>query len=161
MHPNGRCSSCRYFGSDYPETAEWYQTGPDIHGDAQTLPIRSGSVDGVLICNVPFLYPIHDAPHDCGRWAKYGLVTLATGPGFVLEEESYSGEPIESSALLRNVALTKTVLNWISERHIASVLVLLFSLYVLINNIIGWVLSLIAAPDDVMPTNYQMVCRKK
>jgi ubiquinone/menaquinone biosynthesis C-methylase UbiE len=181
--------SCRYVGLDYPETAEWYQTKPDVFGDAQRLPFASSSINtvlmvdvlehlpnprqaldeaarclgtkGTLILIVPFLYPIHDAPHDYQRWSAYGLKKLVGECEFTLEKEAYSGNPLETATLLSNIALTKTVFNWISKRHIASLLVLLLPFCILIRNLLARLLSTFAPEDAMMPISYQMVLRKK
>ena len=42
-----------YVGLDYFSTAtDWYGTRPDIYGDAQSLPLRDGSVDHALLLDV-------------------------------------------------------------------------------------------------------------
>lgn len=182
-------SSC-YIGIDYLETAEsWYKTQPDVYGDAQNLPVSNGSVDsvllldvlehlqdpdqalkeifrvlkteGTLIIQVPFLYPIHDAPIDYRRWSKFGLNEMASRHGFDIKKESSSGNLLESAAIISNIAMSKTVLNWFSQKRLASVFVLILPLYILLNNIITWILSKISPADDMMPTSYQMVWNKK
>ena len=47
-----------------------------------------------------------------------------TNAGFDVDELSYYGEPIESAAMLINVALSKTVLNWIRDRRLAAIAVI-------------------------------------
>jgi SAM-dependent methyltransferase len=179
----------RYIGLDYPETAEWYETRPDVFGDAENLPFAANSMNtalmldvlehvpdprkalseasrclsenGRVILLVPFLYPIHDAPHDYQRWTGYGLKRLVSECGFEIEKETYSGNPLETAALLGNIAMTKTVSNWISRRHMASLLLLLLPIYVLVNNLLAWLLSTISPADAIMPISYQMVLKKK
>ena len=80
-----------YIGLDYYQTAtQWYKTKPHAYADAQSLPFVDNSIDTVLfldvmehlplpdralkeihrvlkpqgqcILQIPFLYPIHDAP---------------------------------------------------------------------------------------------------
>jgi SAM-dependent methyltransferase len=181
--------SCRYVGLDYPETAKWYETKPDVFGDAQNLPFATNTVNtvlmldvlehipnprqalgeaarclganGMLILIVPFLYPIHDAPHDYQRWSAYGLQKLVGDCGFTIEKEAYRGNPLETAALLGNIALTKTVFNWIARRHIASLLVLLLPVCILTSNLLALLLSAIAPADALMPISYQLVLRKQ
>ena len=105
-------SATKYIGLDYYKTAtEWYQTRPDVFGDGQKLPFSDQSFDhvllldvlehipapsdcleevrrvlkpgGTLIIQVPFLYPIHDAPLDFQRWTEFGLKRLAKQHGFL------------------------------------------------------------------------------
>ena len=183
-------SSYYYIGLDFLYSAEnWYKTQPDVYGDAQKLPIASNSIDsvllldvlehlqsptralneifrilktnGTLILQVPFLYPIHDAPCDYGRWSKFGLKELASHHGFVIEKESFSGNLLESSAVISNIAMTKTVLNWLSQKRIASLFVFILPFYIMFNNILNWILSKISPTDEMMPMSYQMVWKKK
>jgi len=181
-------ASCRYVGLDYPETAQWYEARPDVFGDAQHLPFADGAMNtvlmvdvlehipnprqalaevarclgpkGTLVLIVPFLYPIHDTPHDYQRWTAHGLKRLIGDYKFVIEAETYSGHPLETAALLSNIALTKTVFNWISKRHPASLLVLLLPFCLLARNLCAWFLAKIAPEDAMMPMSYQLVLRK-
>jgi SAM-dependent methyltransferase len=182
-------ASYRYFGLDYPETAAWYQTRPDVFGDAENLPFAAHSANtilmldvlehvphpgralseahrcleenGSLVLIVPFLYPIHDAPHDYQRWSIYGLKKLVAEQGFAIQKEVYSGNPLETAALLSNIGMTKSVFNWISRRHMASLLVLLLPLHILFNNLWAWTFSRISPADAMMPFSYQLVLKAK
>ena len=81
-----------------------YQTSVDVVGDAHVLPFASGvfdqiicsevlehlknpkqavsemarvlNDDGRLVVTVPFIYPVHEAPHDYQRFTEYGLKNL-------------------------------------------------------------------------------------
>jgi ubiquinone/menaquinone biosynthesis C-methylase UbiE len=183
-------SSYYYIGVDFLNTADnFYKTQPDVYGDAQKLPIATNSIDsvllldvlehlqnpdqalneifrvlksnGVLILQVPFLYPIHDAPYDYRRYSKFGLNEMLSRHGFFIVRESFSGNLLESSAVISNIAMTKTVLNWLSQRRIASIFVFILPLYIILNNILNWILSKISPADDMMPLSYQMVWKKK
>ena len=180
-------ASYRYLGLDYPETAAWYKTRPDVFGNAENLPFARRSINtvlmldvlehlpnpgralseahrclaekGTLILVVPFLYPIHDAPHDYRRWSIYGLKKLAAEQGYAVAKEAYSGNPLETAALLSNIGMTKSVFNWISQRHIASLLVLFLPLHILFNNLWAWFLSRFSPGDGMMPISYQLVLK--
>jgi SAM-dependent methyltransferase len=41
---------------------------------------------GHLILTTPFVYPLHEAPHDYQRFTAYGLRRLFTEAGFVIDE---------------------------------------------------------------------------
>jgi SAM-dependent methyltransferase len=181
--PESHC----YFGLDYPETAAWHETKPDVFGDAEDLPFASHSIDtilmldvlehvpharsalsealrclkenGTLILIVPFIYPIHDAPHDYQRWSINGLKQLAGEQGFIIEKEAYSGNPLETATLLTNIGMTKSILNWISRRHPASLLALMLPIHVLCNNLWAWIFSRISPTDAMMPFSYQLVLK--
>ena len=97
--------SAKYIGLDYFDTAmNWYKTKPNLFADAGRLPIKSGAIDHCLLLDVlehlpfpataiaeinrvlkaegkftlqvPFLYPIHDAPLDFHRWTEFGLMQI-------------------------------------------------------------------------------------
>ncbi|MGD9730979.1 MAG: class I SAM-dependent methyltransferase [Desulfamplus sp.] len=46
-------SDCNYISLDYYQTAiEWYNTRPQLFGDGQCLPVKTDSVDTVLLLDV-------------------------------------------------------------------------------------------------------------
>jgi SAM-dependent methyltransferase len=180
----------RYIGLDYYETAtRWYGTQPHVYGDAQALPFPSQSVDcvllldvlehlprptvclseahrvlkphGTLVVQVPFLYPIHDAPLDFTRWTAHGLERLATHHGFQVAEQVVLGHPLETAALLSNIALSKTVLNWVERRNPAAIAILILPIFVLLSNVFSWAIGRIAAREDMMPIMYRLVLVKE
>jgi SAM-dependent methyltransferase len=130
---------CDYTGLDYPVTGDWYDAKPSVHADASRLPFADQSFDtvvclevlehlsspleavrearrvlkpqGRMILSTPFLYPIHDAPHDYQRWTSHGLELLANNAGFDVESTRSFGGPLESGALLLNLGLAWQALN--------------------------------------------------
>ena len=176
----------RYVGVDYFSTAsEWYRTRPDIYADAQKLPLVEACIDhallldvlehipspdrclselsrvlkpgGSLTIQVPFLYPIHDAPLDYHRWTRYGLLRVAASHGFSVVEERAIGAPLETAALNTNIAMTKAVINWAAAKNPLVVLGLLLPIVVPIVNILAWVLSAVSRDEAMMPYAYRMV----
>lgn len=174
-----------YFAVDYYATASaWYGTQPDVYGDAQALPIVDDSVSHVLLLNVlehlprpdeclgeinrvlkrggsltiqvPFLYPIHDAPLDFHRWTRYGLKQAAARSGFDVISEHTIGRPIETAALNFNIALAKSILNWIGKKNPLAILILAAPPIVFLVNCLAWAFSALSPDDDIMPHAYQM-----
>lgn len=183
-------ADCAYIGLDYYQTAAgWYGTRPQIFGDAQHLPILANSIDSVLlldvlehlpkpqdciheirrvlkpggklILQVPFVYPIHDAPLDFQRWTIYGLRELAKKSRFVVNEETPLGNPLESAALLANIAITKTIFNWINRKNPLALSLILLPLVVVFINALAWALTKITAQDAFMPSGYRMLWLKE
>ncbi len=177
--------SATYVALDYYETAsEWYCTRPDVYGDAQALPIASASIDHVLLLNVlehlprpdlclqelnrvlehggsltiqvPFLYPVHDAPLDFHRWTRYGLVQAAGRSGFEVVLEGAIGHPLETAALNLNIAIAKSTLNWIEKKSPLAILVVAVPPLVLLINCLAWVVAAVSPDDDMMPHAYRM-----
>lgn len=178
-----------YIGLDYYDTAtQWYHTHPNIFADAQQLPIADTSVDNILlldvlehlpqpelciqeivrilkphgrcILQVPFLYPIHDKPLDFQRWTLFGLQQFTqTHPLKILDIKT-TGKPLETAALLFNIALVKTWLNWIKQRHPALILGIALPLLILLINLGGWFFSIFSAEDEFMPHSYRIILEK-
>lgn len=181
--------STAYFGMDYLVTAdEWYDTQPDIYADAHQLPIKCDSIDvvllldvlehlansdaammeikrvlrdgGQLIMNTPFLYPLHDEPRDFSRFSVHWYRGLMEKYGFQLEVCVPQGHPVETSALLSNIAWSKTVLNWMRQRSPLCLLIVLSPILILLNNVVARLVALVATPDSFMPYSYRVVCSK-
>ncbi|MEZ5673184.1 MAG: class I SAM-dependent methyltransferase [Thiotrichaceae bacterium] len=178
-----------YVGLDYYDTAtNWYQTRPQVFGDAQYLPFADASIDNVLlldvlehlpqpelciteiarilkpngrcILQVPFLYPIHDNPLDFQRWTLPGLQQLAQKHSLQITATKTIGKPLETAALLCNIALVKTLLNWIKQRHPAMLLGICAPPLILLINLIAWGISLFSPSDEFMPHSYHITLEK-
>lgn len=179
-----------YIGLDYYRTAtQWYGSLPQVFGDAHALPFPGGCLDcillldvlehlpepdrcmaeirrvlkpeGLLIIQVPFLYPIHDKPLDFQRWTIYGLHRLLRDHDFVLGEHAATGNPVETAALLSNIAMSKIVLKSIERRHPMAIMALFLPLLVVLINAAAWLISRASPEDEMMPFSYLMVCKKK
>ena len=179
----------QYVGLDYFDTASnWYKTRPSVFGDAQQLPFPGDTFDhallldvlehipdperclaeilrvlkpgGALTIQVPFMYPIHDAPLDFHRWTRFGLRGAAGRAGFDVISEMAIGHPVETAALGANIAMSKTVLNWISGRNPLALLGVALPLLVVSVNGLAWITALLSRTEDMMPYAYRMVWRK-
>lgn len=178
-------NNATYIGIDYYSTAtEWYNARPDLFADAQALPLRDDSIDhallldvlehlpqpercldevhrilragGSLTIQVPFLYPIHDAPLDFHRWTRYGLKLAASKHGFRIESENVVGHPIETATLNANIAMGKTVLNWIAGKNPLALSAIVLPVVILTANCVAWVVAALSRSDDMMPYAYRM-----
>lgn len=178
-----------YISLDYYQTArEWYGTRPRIFADGQRLPIRNNSVDtvflldvlehlprpddcmaeirrvlrpgGTLLLQVPFLYPLHDAPYDFYRWTIYGLRSEAAKYGFIKQEEILRGHPLETAALLTNLALSRIILDWYKRKNVLFLLAPLLMILLPFCNGGAWILSKMSLNEGFMPRSYRMVWKK-
>ena len=180
---------CHYIGLDYYQTAtQWYNSRPQVYGDAQILPFCNESIDsillldvlehlprpgdciaeiklvlkpgGKLVLQVPFIYPIHDAPLDFQRWTIHGLYELAHKFGFEIKETVTFGRPLETATLLTNIASSKTLIECIKQRNPVAILVIFLPFSTFIINVLAWIFAMISPNDYIMPHGYQLVCVK-
>ena len=180
---------CDYYGLDYPTTANnWYMTQPNVYADGQKLPFKQGSIDSILLLDViehlpnpeqcineiyrvlkpegklllrvPFMYPIHDAPLDFHRWTEYGLKQLATNNNFTITNTQRTGNPIECAAIISNIALTKTALNWLKHKNPLALLTISLVLIIPFINLFGLLFSRLGSKDYFMPSSYTMTWKK-
>lgn len=127
-------AGCRYLGVDSVDTGQgMYGARPTVFADAATLPFADESIDtvllfevlehlarptaalaeigrvlkpgGRLLASVPFLYPIHDAPHDFQRYTLHGLEQLLSEAGLVMTRSSPRLDALSCAALLACLAL--------------------------------------------------------
>jgi len=182
-------ANSEYLGLDYYQTAiDWYNTRPNVFGDAQRLPFADETMDsvllldvlehipdpnlcmteisrvlkkkGILILQVPFVYPIHDAPLDFQRWTSFGLHKLAEMHGFSVKEEKTLGKSVETAGLLFNISLCKLVLAWAKRKHPAVILFLIIGPLVVLVNVFCWLLAFLSSVEDFMPHGYRLILEK-
>ncbi len=182
-------SKCHYVGLDYYQTAtQWYKSRPQVYADAQQLPFGDERFDSVVLLDVlehlpkpesciaeiarvlkpagkfvlqvPFIYPIHDAPLDFQRWTIHGLHKLTREYGFEVMETRALGNPLETAALLANIAASKTLIECITRKTPLAVFVMFLPFSVFINNVLVWIFTLISPSGDMMPRGYQLMCVK-
>jgi len=157
-----------YISLDFPETGKnLYDSRPNVFGDASTLPFMDASFDtvvlleiiehipnplsaikealrvlkhdGLIIISSPFLYPIHDAPHDYFRWTIHGMDNLLHVSNARISERQTMGNPIETGILLFNLSLAWSSLNssWLNRIFFSMLSVILIPF----SNMFGALLS--------------------
>lgn len=128
----------RYVAFDHPEVGRaWYGARPHVCGDAAALPFKSALFDavaileviehlerpdvafsevdrvlkpgGTVLCSVPFLYPVHDAPRDFQRLTIHGLLGLAARFGWEAQSSRRISPGYHSLAVQFGVGLSSTV----------------------------------------------------
>jgi SAM-dependent methyltransferase len=178
--------TCRYVGLDYPGTAvAMYGTRPDVFADAAHLPFSDASVDAVILKDVlehvrnpeialaeiarvirpagqlmlwvPFLYPIHDAPHDYQRFTEHGLRTYLAGHGFEVRSLEPVLHNVETAALMVCLALADTgELILTRKRFLLFPILPILGCLVLIANLGGRCLAWLPS-TRFMPAFYRLV----
>lgn len=181
--------AAEYIGLDYPGTVSLgYDGAADVLGNGMQLPFSDASFDtvvlldvlehlptaaraiaeahrvlrpsGVLIVQVPFLYPLHDEPFDFTRWTCHGLCDLFRQQGFQTDTMAYHGNPVETASALFSIALTRAVLDTFKRGHPSILLApFLLALIPLVNSV-GAVLGLVLPRSALMPLSYRLIGRK-
>lgn len=181
--------STKYIGLDYPPTADaLYESNPTLYGNAESLPLSSSCLDyiiafdvlehikrpqaalleiertlkakGKVLIRIPFLYPIHDAPHDYTRLTEFGLKNLFSTTKLKILNFSPIGSPIETSALLSNIAISISALKLLKNKNPLGLAACLLPIYFFLNNIMAFLISRITPDDSTMPHTYFVVLQK-
>lgn len=181
--------SAKYIGLDYYETAvTWYGSRPDVYADARQLPLADDSTEsalmlhllehldrpqlalretarimrpgGLLLLEVPFIYPVHDAPLDYRRWTSRGIEVEIEQAGLQIVEIDSVGRATETAAVLFNLAIARLTLDWLRQPSLRLLLAPLLWLLIPLLNIIGWALAPLQTGADFMPHRVRALCRK-
>lgn len=179
----------RYVGLDYPPTVSKGYTGqPDVFGDGQALPFAPDSFDsivlmdvmehlpipemamteiwrtlkpgGVIVMQVPYLYPLHDEPHDFQRWTVHGLNALFKSHQLEIRQMTQHGHPLETAAALFVIALANSMLDAIKRKHPTVLLTPLIVAAIPLINLSGWAMAKIFPSSSIMPMGYCVVAHK-
>jgi len=174
-----------YVGIDYPETIDLGYSGMvDIYADAEALPISSESTDtvalldvlehlqrperafaeasrvlkkgGKLLIHVPFVYPLHDEPHDYQRWSIHGLRIQVKQLNLEIIDIVESTSSFETVAALFSIALAKSVLDAITQKRFIMVVSPFILLMIPVINTVGWLLNIIMPESKIMPFSYRL-----
>lgn len=161
---------CHYIGLDYLATGgALYGAHPDIFADASRLPLPDASIDtvlllevlehlhqpaqalseiarvlrpgGQLLLTVPFLYPVHDAPHDYQRYTCHGLTREMEAVGLVAAKPTASLGCAETAGLLLSLALGGMLSRAIAEKRVSVVLLPLIAIAIPTVNLTCWLLG--------------------
>jgi len=178
--------AARYVALDYPDTAlALYGTRPHVFADACRLPFSDRSISAVtcyevlehvrdpegLIAEVarvlspggvaeftmPFLYPVHDAPHDYQRWTRHGWERSLAANRLRVERMQRGNHPVHAGAVLAGLAVAGPLQQqrgWPLAWRLPVAVLLLLAIN-LVARVVGW-----AWPDwDGMATSYRVLVR--
>lgn len=184
----GRLSrDASYIALDYPPTGrEIYHGRPTVFGDGARLPFTDDCFDGVVCFEVlehvrdpgcvmneirrvlrsggrawismPFIYPLHDAPHDFQRFTAYGLKRDVERAGLEVESLIGHGDAIRTAGLLASLAIAGGVAT--QHAWYKWILILPATLAVLAINMGAWVTSHLWPDWDHMAMVYVLEVRK-
>ncbi len=182
-------TNTHYLGVDYWETGKHlYRARPDIYADAACLPVASSSCDcvvllevlehvrapaatlreaarvltpgGSLLLSIPFLYPIHDAPHDYQRLTRHGVLRDLEEAGLETVSLERRLGAVETATLLACLALGGSAMEAIRQRHPSALLMPLFALSIPLLNLMGWCAARLLPDWPAMTSGFKVLARK-
>ena len=159
-------ASCDYVSLDYWTTGhKLYGAVPDVFGSADSLPFLENSFDVVFLfevlehlynpreaiqeisrclapggrayITVPFLYPIHDAPHDYQRYTLHGLERELESAGFNDFSINCTSHSLRTACLILCIAISGSLVESIKRRSILVIPSLFLFLLTPLINIFG------------------------
>lgn len=180
---------CTYLGLDHSITGGGlYNAKPDVFADAAKLPLSDESVDTVILLEVlehlrqpisalseihrvlrpggrllltmPFLYPIHDAPHDFQRLTGYGLERDIRNAGMRIERLRTSPGSAESAGLLFNIALAGMCLEAWREKRPSILLTPMILALIPVVNLASWAIGRLLPSWQSLSTGHIVEARK-
>ena len=182
-------SSVQYIGLDYPITGgKLYGAQPDVFADASRLPLQDASIDtvimlevlehlrrpqaalseiarvvrpdGLVLLSMPFLYPIHDAPHDYQRYTPHGLIRELDDAGLRVEQLQPTMGSAESAGLIASLALGGMAVEAIRLRRFGVLLLPLIVLAIPAINVSAWIIGLLLPSWSALGCGYQITARR-
>lgn len=190
-----------YTGVDHPQASKLYRSSikPDVLADAKKLPFGSNTFDialllqvlehvdspdkvikeaarvlkpnGVLVITIPFLYPLHDMPHDWARYTGSALKSFLENADLQVVRLEKQGGFFGFWLQMLNTFLVKRIYDMIKSGPSLQTLVLLpivliFSIpIILVNNLLIVTIEAFASVfpkyPDYFPSSYLIVAKKK
>jgi len=178
-----------YIGLDYLVTGKHlYGSRPDVFADAGNIPLADESIDTVVILEVmehlrrpreamqeiarvlrpqgrllltmPFLYPVHDAPHDYQRLTAYGLARDVEAAGLRVDALLPALGSAETAGLICCLALGGMFLRAIQRRSLGVLLLPLAIAAIPVVNVVAWLGGRLLPPWDAITAGYKLMASK-
>ena len=179
----------KYISLDYPATGQnLYNAKPDIFGNAAQLPIRTESIDtvvlfevmehledprsaleeihrvlkpgGTLLLTMPFLYPLHDEPFDYQRYTEFGLRRELNATGFKINAFSPTLGSAETIGLLSCITLGGIIEKGLKEFHPTLLLAPFLMILIALINLSTWAYGKIAPSWPNVTTGFKAEATK-
>jgi len=188
-----------YTGVDHPEISSLYSSDikPDVLADAKELPFPKNTFDialmfqvlehvdspdkvikeagrilkpnGILIITVPFFYPLHDMPHDWGRYTSTALKSYVKEASLNIVKIKANGSFFQFWLQSLNTFLVKRINDMLSDKlsfksaFIVPVAVISVPI-ILVNNLLIVLVGLLSGvfPEypNYFPLDYLVVAKK-
>lgn len=178
-----------YVGIDHYATGTMmYGARPDVIGDAASLPLGNSCVDAVvmlevlehlrhphealleiarvlrpggrLLLSMPFLYPIHDAPHDYQRYTLQGLTREIESAGLRVEEASPNLGSAQTAGLIACIAMGGMSVEALRLRSPSVLLLPLVAVAVPVINLMAWIAGKLLPTWPAITAGYAVVASR-
>jgi SAM-dependent methyltransferase len=178
-----------YIGLDSIVTgALLYGGRPDIFGDAASLPFADGSIDcvvllevlehlehprraleeiarvlkpgGRLLLSMPFLYPIHDAPHDFQRYTTHGLAREISAVGLDVGAITTTRHSLEAAGLLAAIGCAGVAIESVRRRSLSLVLMPVVLAAIPVINLAAWIAARLLPDWPALTSGYRVSAAK-
>jgi hypothetical protein len=114
---------------------------------------------GTMLFSMPFLYPIHDAPHDFQRLTQYGLRRDLDQAGFDILKLRKTGHAVRAAALLLCLSL---VGGMHARRRWSDYLRMPLALFgVLVVNTVAMMVTWVTPDWDALGSGYEVEARRR
>lgn len=179
-------TECSYVGLDYPATGrDLYKAHPDVFADASALPLRDSTFDtvvmlevlehlrfpsealhelarvvrprGKVLLSMPFLYPIHDAPHDYQRLTIHGLIRDVEAAGLQVQYVAPSLGSLETAGLLAAIALGGAAAIAWERRSLSLIALPLLGVGIVAANLLAWASGRLLPSWNPMTAGYRLL----
>jgi SAM-dependent methyltransferase len=165
-----------------------YGTRPDVFADGARLPFRDASFDtvvllevlehvadapavldeiarvlkpgGRLLLSVPFLYPLHDAPHDYRRYTAPGLEAAIGRSGLVATRAQARNAGFEAAAILASIACAESALSAWRTKSWRIVFTPLAAIAVPLINAFGWMAARLSPESTLLASGHAIEAQK-
>lgn len=178
-----------YLGLDSLETgAALYGARPSLFGDASRLPVADASIDtvvllevlehlesprqaleeiarvlkpgGRLLLSMPFLYPIHDAPHDFQRYTTHGLAREMAAVGFDVRSIDPTRHALEAAGLLAAIGCAGVAIEALRQRSLSLLLVPFVLVAIPPVNLLAWIAARLLPDWPALTSGYRVLAAK-
>lgn len=178
-----------YIGLDSLKTgAALYGARPSLFGDASRLPVADASIDtvvllevlehlehprealdeiarvlkpgGRLLLSMPFLYPIHDAPHDFQRYTIHGLTREISAVGFDVGAISAARHSLEAAGLLAAIGCAGVAIEALRQRSLSLLVLPLVLVAIPLINLAAWLAARLLPDWPALTSGYRVLATK-
>lgn len=113
-----------------------------------------------MLLTVPFLYPIHDAPHDYQRYTLHGLIREFEAAGLQIEQVKPTLGAAETAGLTVCLALGGMVLQAVSRRSPAIIFIPLVIVLIPFVNLAAWLAGRLLPTWGAVTAGYEILAYK-